>query len=85
MTRVINQNSIIFSISVALHLAYFVILNSYSQSSHKCNFMMYLDIEQNFATLRNSQIAGAAKIACQQQLLLVEQSTMLRRTEYDIT
>ena len=44
-----------------------------------------LNIEQNFATLRNSQIAGAAKIACQQQLLLVEQSTMLRRTEYDIT
>ena len=38
-----------------------------------------------FCHLRNSQIAGAAKIACQQQLLLVEQSTMLRRTEYDIT
>ena len=31
------------------------------------------------------QIAGAAKIACQQQLLLVAQSTMLRRTECDIT
>ena len=37
---VILRNSIIFSISVTSHLAYFVILNSYSQSSHKCNFMM---------------------------------------------